>query len=84
MFGGIGFLLNGNLACGIVNDDVLIHVGPDGHEDALAFAHTRAFDITGRVMQGWIMVSKTSCDSDEDLSTWIQHGVRFAASLPKI
>jgi hypothetical protein len=40
------------MACGISNDDVIIHVGPDGYEDALAFAHARAFDITGRAMKG--------------------------------
>ena len=83
MFGGIGFLLHGHMACGILQDDLIIRVGPDGYEDALALPHTRKFDITGRAMKGWVMVSKAGCSSDQDLSTWVQRGLSFAASLPK-
>jgi TfoX/Sxy family transcriptional regulator of competence genes len=83
MFGGVGFLLHGNMACGILHDDLIVRVGPDGYVDALALPHTRKFDITGRAMTGWVMVSKTGCRSDEDLSTWLQRGVSFAGSLPK-
>ncbi len=83
MFGGIGFFLHGNMACGILNDDLIIRIGPDGYEDALALPHTRVFDITGRTMKGWVMVSKAGCSSGEDLSAWVQRGVAFASSLPK-
>jgi len=83
MFGGIGFLLNGNMACGLLNDDLIIRVGPDGYEETLTLPHTRKFDVTGRTMKGWVMVSKTGCDSDKDLSIWVQRGVTFARSLPK-
>jgi len=83
MFGGIGFLLHGNMACGILNDELIIRVGPDGYEDALALPHTRKFDIMGRAMKDWVMVSKAGCSSDQDLSTWVQRGLSFAASLPK-
>jgi TfoX/Sxy family transcriptional regulator of competence genes len=83
MFGGIGFLLHGNMACGILNDYLIIRVGPDGYEDALALPHTRKFDITGRAMKGWIMVAKDGCSSDEELSVWVGRGLAFAASLPK-
>jgi TfoX/Sxy family transcriptional regulator of competence genes len=83
MFGGIGFLLHGNMACGLLNDDLIIRVGPGGYENALAQPHTRVFDTTGRAMKGWVMVSKAGYSSDGDLSTWVERGVAFAASLPR-
>ncbi len=83
MFGGIGFLLHGNMVCGILNDDLIVRVGPDRYAEALALPHTREFDITGRTMNGWVMVSGTGCGSEEDLSIWVQRGVSFAGSLPK-
>ena len=54
MFGGIGFLLNGNMACGVNKDEPgSVRVGPDAYEDALAEPHTKEFDMTGRPMRGW-------------------------------
>jgi TfoX/Sxy family transcriptional regulator of competence genes len=83
MFGGIGFLLHGNMACGILNDDLIIRVGPDSYEDALGMPHTRVFDTTGRAMKGWVMVAKAGYSSDGDLATWVQRGVAFASTLPE-
>ena len=82
MFGGIAFLVHCNMACGLLNDDLIVRVGPDGYEDALALPDTRAFDITGKAMKGWVMVSEAGYSSDEDLSTWAKRGVAFASSLP--
>ncbi|KPJ99246.1 MAG: RNA methyltransferase [Desulfobacterales bacterium SG8_35] len=83
MFGGVGFLLHGNMACGILDEYLIVRVGPDGYEEALALPHTGKFDITGRVMKGWIMVAKAGWRTEKDLSTWVQRGVSFAKSLPK-
>jgi len=82
MFGGIGFLLHGNMACGIINDALIVRVGLPDYEAALALPHTRAFDITGRTMKGWIMVSSDGYEDDEDLSRWVRRGADFAATLP--
>jgi TfoX/Sxy family transcriptional regulator of competence genes len=82
MFGGVCFLLHGNMACGILNDDVIIRVGKEAYESALALPHTRKFDITGRAMTGWVMVSHEGHASDQQLDEWLQRGVSFAASLP--
>lgn len=82
MFGGIGFLLQGNMACGILNDDLIVRVGPTNHEDALKLPHSREFDITGRPMKGWIMVSSDGFDSEEVILAWVNRGVDFALSLP--
>lgn len=83
MFGGVGFLLHGNMACGILNDDLIIRVGPEGYQDALNYPQARKFDITGRVMKGWVMVSAEGVNSSQDLANWVQQGVSFARSLPK-
>ena len=82
MFGGICFLLNGNMACGILNDDIIVRVGKDAYEDCLALPHTRQFDITGRPMTGWVMVSPEGYHSDANLKAWLQKGIDFALSLP--
>ena len=82
LFGGVGFLLRNNMACGILNDDLIVRVGPKGYEEALALPRTRVFDITGRIMKGWVMVPAQKL-SDEDLSTWVDRGLAFARSPPK-
>ncbi len=82
MFGGVGFLLQGNMACGILNDDLIVRVGPEQYEEALAEAHARPFDITGRPMTGWVMVAPAGYAEDEDLDRWVQQGLAFAGSLP--
>ena len=82
MFGGIGFLLQGNMACGILNDDLIVRVGPATYEDALKQPHSREFDITGRPMKGWVMVSSDGFDSEEVILAWVNRGVGFALTLP--
>jgi TfoX/Sxy family transcriptional regulator of competence genes len=82
MFGGVGYLVQGNMACGVNQDDLIVRVGPEAYEDALAEPHTRVFDMTGRPMRGWIVVTPEGYNSDADLDEWVQRGVRFAAALP--
>ncbi len=82
MFGGIGFLLQGNMACGVNKDDLIVRVGPEGYEQAVIRPHVRPFDMTGRPMKGWILVGPAGYSSHEDLSAWVEQGVSFALSLP--
>jgi hypothetical protein len=82
MFGGVCYLLNGNMACGILDDNLIVRVGPEKYEDSLKLSHTRKFDITGKAMKGWVMVSYEGHESDNDLFEWVQRGVNFALSLP--
>ena len=82
MFGGICFLLNGNMACGIRNNDIIVRVGKEAYEDCLALPYTRQFDMTGRPMSGWVMVSSKGYQSDNELKTWLQRGIDYALSLP--
>jgi hypothetical protein len=82
MFGGLAFLLNGNLACGVIGDAMIVRVGPDGYDTALAQPNTRAFDFTGKPMKGWIVVTPEGVESDAALMMWAQQGLAFAGSLP--
>jgi len=82
MFGGIGFMLHGNMACGVNGENLIVRVGPEGYERALAEPHTKQFDMTGRPMKGWVVVSGEGCEAEGDLQAWVQKGVEFALSLP--
>ena len=82
MFGGIGFMVHGNMACGVHKEALIVRVGPERYEEALARPHTKLFDITGRPMRGWVMVTSDSYESDEALEDWVQQGLDFALSLP--
>ena len=82
MFGGIGFMVQGNIACGIIGDGLIVRVGPERYEDALAEPHTGVFDRNGRPMTGWIVVAAAGYEADEDLGSWVQEGVALAQSLP--
>jgi TfoX N-terminal domain len=82
MFGGLAFLLAGNMAVGLSGDELMVRVGPEAGDDALAEPHTRPFDMTGRPMKGWILVAPEGLGSDAELSSWVGRGVAFARSLP--
>ena len=82
MFGGVGFILQGNMACGVSKDSLIVRLGLEEYDRALSKPHTRVFDMTGRAMRGWVMVDPPGFEDDEDLLNWIQAGVTFAASLP--
>ncbi len=82
MLGGVGFMLHGNMACGVNGADLIVRVGPKQYESALAEPHTRPFDMTGRPMKGWVVVIAEGYEADGDLRAWVQQGVEYALSLP--
>lgn len=82
MFGGIAFMLAGNMACGVLGDELIVRVGPDEYERALAEPHTREFDFTGRPSRGIVVVGPEAIAGDEELAGWVDAGADFAASLP--
>ncbi len=82
MFGGIGFLVHGNMACGVIGDELMVRVGPDRHEEALQAPATRVFDFTGRPSKGWVMVAPAGVESEGDLRSWVEQGVEFALTFP--
>lgn len=82
MFGGVGFMLHGNMVCGVHKDQLIVRVGPEGYEAALEKPFARVFDLTGRSMKGWVFVDPQGFESDSDLKTWIDTALMFAESLP--
>lgn len=82
MFGGIAWLVNGNVAVGVYEESLISRIGPEDYQSALSKPGVREFDITGRPMKGWIMASDDAINEDNDLKYWIQKGLEFGSSLP--
>jgi TfoX/Sxy family transcriptional regulator of competence genes len=82
MFGGLAFLLGGNMSVGLWHDDLVVRVGPDAADEALSRPHARVFDVTGRPMKGWVLVAGEGLATKRQLGTWVRRGVEFARSLP--
>ncbi|MDP6358082.1 MAG: TfoX/Sxy family protein [Planctomycetota bacterium] len=82
MFGGIAFMLNGNMFCGIVDDKLMLRLGNAGVEEALEQPHTRPMDFTGRVMKSMLYVDPEVIVSDADVESWVVKAVDFAATFP--
>ena len=82
MFGGIGFLLNGNMLVGVWKDSLIARVGSDEYEHAVLEPHVKEFDITGKPMKGWVLVEPEGVEEDEQLNEWIQRALKFVGKLP--
>lgn len=82
MFGGLCFMLGGNMCCGIVGDELMLRVGPDRYEDTLSRPHAREMDFTGRALKGMVYVAPAGFGSDEALEEWLRPAVDFAGGLP--
>jgi TfoX/Sxy family transcriptional regulator of competence genes len=82
MFGGLAFLLNGNMACGVRGDDLMVRVAADAADAALREPGARLFDMTGRPMKGWLLVAPDGHAEDDDLRRWVDRGLAHAGSLP--
>lgn len=82
MFGGLGFMIGGNMCCGVHGDAMIARIGPEAYEDALEEPHARPFDFTGRAMRGWVFVDPPGVAEDEALEAWIQRALSFVVTLP--
>lgn len=82
MFGGLAFLVGGNMAVGVTGDDLMVRVGPDAAGAALARPGARVFDMTGRPMRGWVVVAGSAVAEDDVLGAWVDEGRAFARGLP--
>ena len=78
MFGGLCFMLNGNMACGILGSELVVRVGRENLENA----HSRPFDMTGRPIRSFVYVAAEGIATEDGLSTWASRGMAFADSLP--
>ena len=83
MFGGLAFLLNGNMCCGVHRRELIVRLAAAQTGSALAEPHTRVFDLSGRPMKGWILVEPAGLADEPALAKWLRLGTSLAASLPK-
>lgn len=82
MFGGVAFMVRGNLACGVLKDGLIVRVAPERYQKAIGSSYARPFDLTGAPMPGWIMVTPEGYKADDTLAYWVRQGIKFAGSLP--
>jgi TfoX/Sxy family transcriptional regulator of competence genes len=83
MFGGIAFLVGGNMCCGVNKDDLVVRLDPDEAAELLGSeSEARPMDITGRPMRGWLFVAPEATAEDADLEAWVRRAEAFASGLP--
>ena len=82
MFGGIAFMVGGNMCCGIVDDNLMARIGPAEYKNALAKPFVRKMDFTGKAMKGFVYVAPAGFDSDDDLKGWVDMSLAFTETLP--
>jgi len=82
MFGGVGFLHQGNLLVGIWKNSLIARLGPEQAALALREPNVARFDITGKPMKGWVLVEPEGIETDEQLRGWIDKSLDFVSTLP--
>jgi TfoX/Sxy family transcriptional regulator of competence genes len=82
MFGGIAFMVNGHMSCGVVNDTLMVRVGPEQYDRLLKHPHAREMDFTGKPLKGFLYVAPDGFESDENLMSWVRISLAFVHSLP--
>ena len=82
MFGGLCFMLNGNMACGVLGSELVVRVGRENLENALSQPHSRPFDMTGRPIRSFVYVAAEGLATEDGLTAWASRGMAFADSLP--
>lgn len=82
MFGGLCFTVNGNMCCGVLNDDLVLRVEPDTTQRLLNEAHVRPMDFTGRPLKGFLFVSLEALKKKSELRKYVSLSLDFASSLP--
>jgi hypothetical protein len=82
MFGGVCFLLNGNMCCGVLGADLIIRVDPEETESILRRKHTRVFDFSGKPSRTMVYVGPGALQKDADLKQWLQLTLKVVKSLP--
>ncbi len=82
MFGGLAFLLKGNMAVGVHGSDLIVRLAPEQTDEALAEDDVRIFDMSGRPIKGWILVGPGATSTEDGLGGWVTRGIDFAETLP--
>jgi hypothetical protein len=83
MFGGLAFMLRGNMCCGVLGEDLILRLGPDRAPSAIEEDGLRVMDFTGRPMKAFVLAEPSVVASEDDLRRWVGEAVAFAGSLPE-
>jgi TfoX/Sxy family transcriptional regulator of competence genes len=83
MFGGLAFMVNGRMCCGVLKTDLVLRLTPEEAAASLRQPHTRPMDFTGKSMKSMIYISAIGTDSDQALATWIESAVKLTRSVPQ-
>jgi len=81
MFGGLTFMVRGNMCVGVIGEELMIRVGKEQNDEALAQPHARPMDFTGKPMDGYVYVESEGLASDAELAEWVERGLTFNATL---
>jgi TfoX/Sxy family transcriptional regulator of competence genes len=82
MVGGLSFSVNGAMCCGVTGEALMVRVGRDAREQAVAEPHVRPMEFGGRALAGFVLVDPAGFRTDADLASWVQRGIDFASTLP--
>ncbi len=82
MFGGLCFMVQGHMCCGVVKDELMVRVGPEAYPKALGRKYARHMDFTGRPLKGMIYVGTEGCKTPRQVKSWTETGLAFVQSLP--
>ena len=82
MFGGLAFMVSGNMCCGVLGGDLMARVGPGQYASVLRLPHARPMDFTGKPLKGFVYVGHEGIASDHELTVWVERCLEFAGSLP--
>ena len=82
MFGGVCFMINGNMCVGTWKDSLIVRLDRMQHDKTLAEPHTKPADVAGRTMKGWALVEPPGIASEQDLKGWVDRAAAYAAALP--
>jgi TfoX/Sxy family transcriptional regulator of competence genes len=82
MFGGVSYIVNGNMACGVIGEQLIVRMSQDEYTDALTHPHAHVFDMTGRAMKGWVSIDSAGIEKENELRAWVERGLHFAQGLP--
>jgi TfoX/Sxy family transcriptional regulator of competence genes len=82
MFGGLAFMVDGHMCCGVVGEDLVVRVGGEAYQESLSLPHVRAMDFTGGPMKGFVYVGPAGYNTKPALRKWIRRCLRFVRQLP--
>jgi TfoX/Sxy family transcriptional regulator of competence genes len=83
MFGGVSFMVAGQICCGVLKSDLVVRIGGAGYDEALADPHVRPFDFSGRPSAGMVYVASAGLTSEQALGVWVQRGVDYITAHPR-